>query len=67
VSDGTWGRVDIKNPQASDKGKQTRALIEDRLQANLEREVDVGVDIDQPGAPAATLGLMIVETDSDFL
>ena len=67
VSDRTWGRVDIKNSQNSDKGKQTEAQTEDRLQANGEREVDVGVDVNQTGAPAATLGLVCVETDRYFL
>jgi len=59
--------VDIKNPQNGDKGEQTEAQAEDRLQANGEREIDVGVDVDQTRAPATTLGLVRVEADRDFL
>lgn len=55
------------NSQGSDEDNQTEAQIEGRLQAKGQREVDLGVDIDQPRATAATLGLMRVETNGDFL
>jgi hypothetical protein len=59
--------VDIKNSQSGDKDEQTKAQVEDRLQATGERDVDLGVDIDQVSAPAATAGLMRLETVGDFL
>ena len=55
------------NSQSSEEDKQTKAQVEDRLQAKGEREVDLGVDSDQARAPAATLLLVRVKTDSDFL
>ena len=53
--------------QGSDEDEQTKAQVEGRLQANGEREVDLGVDVDQPRATAATLGLMRIKTNRDFL
>jgi len=50
-----------------DKDKQTNTQTEDRLQATVEREVDLAVNADQTGAPAAALGLMRLKANQNFL
>ena len=67
VSEWTGGRVDVENSQSGENEDQTDAHVEDRLQAEGERQVDGGEDTDRAGAPVATSAHMQVESDNDFL
>jgi len=57
----------LRNSLSSDRGEQIGDRARDLLQAEGERGVDLSVDVGQTGAFAATLGLMPIETDANFL
>ena len=64
---GNWEIIGHKNLQSRNEGCQSDAQVEGCLQAEGERDVDLGVDIDQIRAIAAAIRLVRVETGSDFL
>ena len=57
----------LRNSLGSDRGEEIGDRARDLLQAEGERGVDLSVDVGQTWAFAATLGLMPIETDADFL
>jgi len=57
----------MRNSLGSNRGEQVGDRAGDLLQAGGERGVDLSVDVGQTWAFAATLGLMPVKSDANFL
>jgi len=57
----------MRNSLGSNRGEQVGDRTGDLLQAEGERGVDLSVDVGQTWAFAATLGLMPVKSDANFL